>query len=100
MLQEMGSGHSFISGGTEALAGGCYNFASWSSAPGCMLSGWCARERKEPLIQQYGADGIYAPFAGKLVAKLNWRIPKANDDFIERDAVQYFKQVWLIGAEL
>ncbi len=33
------------------------------------------------------------PEAGKLYGKINWRIAKPNNDFIERSTVQTFKQV-------
>jgi len=33
------------------------------------------------------------PEPGKLYGKINWRIAKPNDDFIERSTVQTFKQV-------
>lgn len=31
--------------------------------------------------------------AGKLYGKINWRISKSDNDFIERSTVQTFKQV-------
>ena len=31
--------------------------------------------------------------AGQLLGKINWRIPKGKNDFIERNTIQKFKQV-------
>ena len=35
---------------------------------------------------------MWHPSAGQLLGKINWRIPKGKNDFIERNTIQKFKQ--------
>ncbi|KAK9827472.1 hypothetical protein WJX74_004500 [Apatococcus lobatus] len=55
---------------------------------------WYITAGQNPLFDTFPCQVHYFgnPEPGKLVAKLNWRIPKSDNDFIQRDAVQYFKQ--------
>ena len=58
---------------------------------------WYITAGLNPLFDDFDCQEHYfgVPEAGKLYGKINWRIKKPNDDFIERSTVQTFKQVGL-----
>lgn len=55
---------------------------------------WYITAGLNPLFDDFDCQEHYfgVPEAGKLYGKINWRIKKPNDDFIERSTVQTFKQ--------
>ncbi|KAK9810810.1 hypothetical protein WJX73_009081 [Symbiochloris irregularis] len=55
---------------------------------------WYITAGLNPLFDQFDCQEHYfgVPEPGKLVAKINWRIPRGKQDFIERSVVQRFVQ--------
>lgn len=62
-----------------------------------MQGRWYITAGLNPLFDDFDCQEHYfgVPEAGKLYGKINWRIKKPNDEFIERSTVQTFKQVGL-----
>lgn len=60
-----------------------------------MQGRWFITAGLNPLFDTFDCQVHYfgVPEPGKLYGKINWRIPKANKDFIERSTVQTFDQV-------
>lgn len=63
---------------------------------------WYITAGLNPLFDQFDCQEHYfgVPEPGKLYGKINWRIDKGNNDFIERSTVQTFKQVEGAPAKL
>lgn len=62
---------------------------------------WYITAGLNPLFDTFDCQVHYfgVPEPGKLYGKINWRIPKANKDFIERSTVQTFDQACLSSAK-
>ncbi len=56
---------------------------------------WYITAGLNPLFDDFDCQEHYfgVPEPGKLYGKINWRISKPDNDFIERSTVQTFKQV-------
>ena len=58
---------------------------------------WYITAGLNPLFDDFDCQEHYfgVPEPGKLYGKINWRIKKPDNDFIDRSTVQTFKQVCL-----
>lgn len=64
---------------------------------------WYITAGLNPLFDDFDCQEHYfgVPEPGKLYGKINWRISKPDNDFIERNTIQTFKQVaWQLGMHL
>lgn len=62
---------------------------------GALQGRWYITAGLNPLFDDFDCQEHYfgVPEPGKLYGKINWRIKKPDNDFIDRSTVQTFKQV-------